>query len=137
MKRTIPLCAAATVAVGFMVVSTSDYMPGQCTATDGDTIRCGSERIRLAEIDAPEMPGHCRKGRQCVAGDPYASKENLQRLVGGHAVRVTRLDTDRYGRTIGDVWAQGQSLSCAQVLGDYAQRQLKWGDHGVLRGECP
>ena len=44
-----------------------------CTVTDGDTIRCGDERIRLLAIDAPEMGGRCRKGRQCVAGSPLAS----------------------------------------------------------------
>lgn len=44
-----------------------------CTVTDGDTIRCGAERIRLLGIDAPELPGHCRSGRACAPGDPYGS----------------------------------------------------------------
>ncbi|OYZ97482.1 MAG: nuclease, partial [Novosphingobium sp. 17-62-8] len=26
------------------------------TVHDGDTIRCGSERVRIANIDAPELP---------------------------------------------------------------------------------
>lgn len=30
-----------------------------CRAVDGDTLRCGQERVRLLGIDAPEMPGHC------------------------------------------------------------------------------
>ncbi|MGC1270186.1 MAG: hypothetical protein WA842_06275 [Croceibacterium sp.] len=38
-----------------------------CSVTDGDTIRCGDERIRLLGIDAPEMGGRCREGRVCVA----------------------------------------------------------------------
>ncbi len=48
---------------------------------DGDTLRCGSERVRLAGIDAPEMPGHCRPGRECTAGDAFASRDGLQALV--------------------------------------------------------
>ena len=28
-----------------------------CTVTDGDTVRCNGERIRLLGIDAPELPG--------------------------------------------------------------------------------
>ena len=31
-----------------------------CTVVDGDPLRCGSERVRLLGIDAPELPGHCR-----------------------------------------------------------------------------
>ena len=50
-----------------------------CTliAIDGDTLRCGRERIRLLGIAAPEMPGHCRRGRRCVEGDPVASRAAL------------------------------------------------------------
>jgi endonuclease YncB( thermonuclease family) len=48
-----------------------------CSVTDGDTIRCGDERIRLLGIDAPELPGHCRSGRNCAPGDPYASTSSL------------------------------------------------------------
>lgn len=113
------------------------YEPGQCTATDGDTVRCGDERIRLVEIDAPELPGHCRAGRVCAPGDPVASKQALQALVGGHRLRVVRHDVDHYGRTVGDVRVVEVSLSCAQVVRGHAIRQLKWGDYGVLRADCP
>jgi endonuclease YncB( thermonuclease family) len=52
-------------------------------------------------IDDPEMPGHFRPGRRCTAGDPFASTENLRRLVGGSApVRCQRIDVDHYGRTV-------------------------------------
>jgi endonuclease YncB( thermonuclease family) len=47
-----------------------DQTVSGCTVTDGDTIRCNGERIRLLGIDTPELPGHCRKGRDCVSGDP-------------------------------------------------------------------
>lgn len=47
-------------------------------AIDGDTLRCGAERIRLLGIDAPEMPGHCHERRNCVPGDPIASKNALR-----------------------------------------------------------
>ena len=54
--------------------SDADVICDDASVTDGDTLRCGALRIRLASIDAPEMPGHCRRGRTCVEGDPYASK---------------------------------------------------------------
>src|ERR1700712_1173347 len=49
-----------------------------CRVVDGDTLRCGNERVRLLGIDAPELPGHCRIGRACAPGDPYASTASLQ-----------------------------------------------------------
>lgn len=51
-------------------------------ALDGDTISVGTgPHIRLLYIDAPELPGHCRPSRQCVAGDPYAARMVLQHLL--------------------------------------------------------
>lgn len=56
--------------------------PHPYTALDGDTISVGSgPHIRLARIDAPELPGHCRPGRHCVPGDPYRAKAYLQFLL--------------------------------------------------------
>lgn len=43
---------------------------------DGDTLRCGSERLRLLGIDAPEIE-HCPRWRQCAPGDGLASKRSL------------------------------------------------------------
>lgn len=90
---------------------------------DGDTLRCPSGRIRLASIDAPELPGHCRPGRECTPGDPYASTEHLRSLIVGHAVQCSYVDTDRYGRTVARCTAGGVDLSCAQVSSGHAGRR--------------
>lgn len=102
-----------------------------CTpvVTDGDTIRCGHERIRLLGIDAPEMPGHCRRGRVCVAGDPYKSKTNLVRLLRAGPYRIERVGMDRYGRTLATVSANGRDVSCAQIEAGMAVYVAKW-DNG-------
>ena len=68
-------------------------------ATDGDTLRCanlhsGTPKLRLARVDAPEMPGHCRRGRDCAPGDPYAAKAFLQALVKGRNVPCRRVDAN-------------------------------------------
>jgi endonuclease YncB( thermonuclease family) len=88
--------------------------------TDGDTLRCGDRRIRLSAIDAPELPGHCARGRQCTPGDPFASKANLERLTAGHSVACAQLGTDRYGRAIASCSVAGRNLECDQVAGGYA-----------------
>lgn len=90
---------------------------------DGDTFACDSTRIRLQGIDAPELPGHCRRGRTCAPGDPYASTESLRRLMASKDVRCTKTDTDTYGRTVARCEAGGVDLSCAQIQGDFAIRR--------------
>lgn len=109
--------------------SLSRKSPGQefaCPSTrviDGDTFDCGEERIRLQGIDAPEMPGHCRPGRECIPGDPYASTEGLQRLLSAGAVECRKKDTDAYGRTVARCTAAGKDLSCGQLDGGFAVRR--------------
>ncbi|WP_294319678.1 thermonuclease family protein [uncultured Sphingomonas sp.] len=94
-------------------------------AIDGDTLRCGKERIRLLGIDAPEMPGHCRRGRKCVEGDPYASKASLASMIEGSA-QIERRGRDRYGRTLGKVRVNGVDLSKAQVSFGMATAVKRW-----------
>ncbi|GAB4138972.1 MAG: hypothetical protein Tsb0016_05300 [Sphingomonadales bacterium] len=86
---------------------------------DGDTFRCGAERIRLASIDAPDMPGHCRPGRRCTPGDPDAARDFLRRLLHG-GIRCQRLETDHYGRTIARCEASGLNVACAMVDAGHA-----------------
>lgn len=90
---------------------------------DGDTLRCGDRRVRLNGIDAPEMPGHCRPGRDCTPGDPYASTNNLRRLVRNSDLQCRASGIDAYGRTIARCSAAGQDLSCAQIKAGHAVRR--------------
>jgi len=110
--------------------------PAACRAIDGDTLDCEGERIRLNGVDAPEMPGHCRRGRQCVPGDPIASRDHLQRAVDRGNIEITRLKTDRYGRTVAQVTADGYDLSCIQIgdgNGVYVER---WDEGGRTNAAC-
>lgn len=104
-----------------------------CTAIDGDTLRCGAESVRLIAIDAPELPGHCRRGRDCAPGDPFASKAALQRLVAGRLVRIDRWKLDRYGRTLAIATVAGANLSCAQIKAGRAIYRREWDWAGRVR----
>jgi uncharacterized membrane protein YsdA (DUF1294 family) len=93
------------------------------THHDGDAIRCagrGGRSMRLYGIDAPEMPGACRPGRQCTPGDPYASRDHLSALTRGRAVRCEIVDHDHYGRGVVRCSADGADLSCAMVRDGFA-----------------
>lgn len=92
-----------------------------CAAIDGDTLRCaGIGKVRLGAIDAPELAGHCRPGRACVAGDGRASHRALARLVNGRDVRCAASGQDRYGRIIARCSVNGIDLSCAQAQTGFA-----------------
>ena len=109
---------------------------GPCTVTDGDTIRCGDERIRITGIDAPETRA-CRQGRTCAPGDGQASKRALQAVVDGASLTIVRIGRDRYGRTLALVYADGENIACAQLAARQAFYVAQWDDGGRVAADCP
>ncbi|MCI4589573.1 thermonuclease family protein [Sphingobium sp. BYY-5] len=110
--------------------------PVTCVAIDGDTIRCPEiGRVRLLGIDAPEMAGHCRKGRICVVGDPMKSKAKLAWLIRG-GVTIAPVTRDRYGRTVAQVYAGDRNVACAQLRAGMVIYKPKWDNGRRLAGEC-
>ena len=76
----------------------------QVFAIDGDTLRIGSERIRLRGIDAPELD----------EPEGQAAKQRLEELLRRGSVRIVPHGQDVHGRTVADVFVNGQNL--AQIL---------------------
>jgi micrococcal nuclease len=76
-----------------------------CKAVDGDTVRCGKERIRLKGVYAPE--------RHETGG--AAAKRSLQRRLDSGQVYVHRYGKDHYGRTVGDVYVNGRRVTQSDV----------------------
>lgn len=105
-----------------------------CEATDGDTLRCGDERIRLLGIDAPEMGG-CQIGSPCVQGDPIKSRDLLQVLL-KDTMELERLGKDKYQRTLALVYVDGLSLSCHQLGLQNAVYVAEWDDGQRVTSEC-
>ena len=71
-----------------------------CRVIDGDTLRCGRERVRIQGVDTPEkgQPGY------------DAAKERLRQLTEGKRLRIERVAKDRYGRTVGKVTVDGEDV---------------------------
>ncbi|WP_426261630.1 thermonuclease family protein [Sphingomonas sp. DC1100-1] len=107
-----------------------------CTVTDGDTVRCNGERIRLLGIDAPELPGHCRMGRNCAPGDGYASKQSLADAMIG-TIRINRVGEDRYGRTLAILSGDHGDLSCWQLEHGQAIYKPQWDNGRRVARICP
>lgn len=83
------------------------------TVHDGDSIRCGSERIRIANIDAPELPDSpkCKDARKSYAWCDfklgYQARDALSAMLSRGTVRIVRSGTDPYGRTLATVTVNG------------------------------
>ena len=93
-------------------------------ATDGDTVRLGAERIRLAGIDAPELH-RCPRHRTCTPGDGQASKAALERFIRSGPVRIERVGVDRYKRTLARLYVGRVNIGCEMVrIGAAVER---WG----------
>ena len=80
---------------------------------DGDTFTlCSREKIRIANIDAPELPDSpkcnpVRPGAWCDYQTGYASRDALAALMASGHVVVLRQGQDRYGRTLARVIVDG------------------------------
>jgi len=107
-----------------------------CRVVDGDTLNCAGERIRLLGIDAPELAGHCRKGRQCAPGDAEASIDSLRDALQG-ILTIERVGTDRYGRTLALVSSETGDLSCGQLGKGAAIYKKRWDDGQRVARACP
>jgi micrococcal nuclease len=98
-------------------------------AIDGDTIACANlpANIRLLGIDAPELPGHCRRGRVCTPGNAVASTRSLAALLARGPAFVRADGHDRYQRTLARVSVVTASAridaSCHQIATGSAVRR--------------
>jgi micrococcal nuclease len=89
---------------------------------DGDTVWIAREKIRLLDIDAPEMEGRCAAERALAV----RSRDRLAVLLRSGEVTIARDGVDKYGRTLARLGDLGEVL----VREGLARR---WGDR---RGWC-
>ena len=63
---------------------------------DGDSFIVERERIRIAEIDTPELDGACESERRLAE----TARATLVTLLNSERYNIVRQGTDRYGRTL-------------------------------------
>lgn len=88
---------------------------------DGDSIRlCDGERIRIANIDAPEMRGssRCDLGRDgwCDYDLAIRSRDSLREFLTSGNVTLTRQGQDRYGRALARVTVNGRDAGAYLIV---------------------
>jgi endonuclease YncB( thermonuclease family) len=95
--------------VGFTVaalLASSAWAAGErCVAIDGTTLRCGSERVLVEGIKAPQQ------------GEPgaEAARQRLQRRIQSGEVVIQRKGQDKHGRTLGRVFVNGNRVTQVDV----------------------
>ena len=108
MKR---LAEIILVVLAAAIPAAAGTFTGRVTRViDGDTIVVGTNAVRLAEIDAPEMK---------TAHGP-ASRRALCDLILHRRVTVTWTRRGRYRRIIGQVYLDGEWINLAMVSQGWA-----------------
>jgi len=96
-----------------------------CTAPkvhDGDTLRCGDERVRLFGVDAPEV----RRGAQPAQPFAYEARDELIRVTRGR-VGCRFVERDRYGRFVGRCWSEATpDVNAALIRSGFATEYRRY-----------
>eukprot|EP00871_Galdieria_phlegrea_P006044 jgi/Galph1/927/GphlegSOOS_G5731.1 len=80
-------------------------LKGRVTVIDGDTIRFQhGPRIRLSDIDAPELKQTCTKANGLLYHCGENSKQTLQSILSNKKVSCEADKQDIYGRWLGTCW---------------------------------
>lgn len=101
---------------------------GLVRVIDGDTLDLQGERIRLANIDAPEMPPKSKCDAE--AEGALAATARLDAMVQAGPVTLERTGVDRYGRTLAHVYVDGadagRTLIAAGLVRPWEGRRRSW-----------
>lgn len=119
--------AACILVTGCTASATAEPVPRHpaIVVVDGDTLRIDGERVRIANMDAPELGDHARCWAEAALAQQ--AKRELESIVGTYPdVTLQRVGTDRYGRTLALVAAHGHDIGEAMVTQGYAS---EWTGH--------
>ena len=95
------------------------YDGDTCTTTD-------AEKVRLACINAPDIAKRHRFRATRMSSTSYdnsafeRSADNLRALVSGRLVGIRRITTDRYGRTVAELFIDNKNVGQEQVMNGHA-----------------
>ena len=116
----VMLLGASAAAAALPNVTIRDCYDGDtCTTTTG-------EKIRLACIDTPEL-----KGKNAKPAPAMAAKYHLNGMLMGQKVGIRRITTDRYGRTVVELFIDGTNVQQAMVASGHAEIIWKYAS------QCP
>lgn len=80
--------------------------PRENCVHDGDTIWIDGEKIRIADIDTPELNSQCAYERRLA----LRARDRLTELLNAGPFITRRSGRDRYGRTLAVLHRSGKSI---------------------------
>tara|TARA_S200002703_G_scaffold16715_2_gene13917 strand:- start:665 stop:1078 length:414 start_codon:yes stop_codon:yes gene_type:complete len=101
------ICAA------FVLLSTPVFA-ANIRVIDGDTVHIAGEKIRILDLDTPEMRGKCDAEKRLA----LLAKKRLQQLMSG-PYRIERHGKGYYGRTLAHIWVNGEKVSDVLIREGY------------------
>lgn len=102
------------------------------TVHDGDTLRCGGERVRLFGVDAPEV----RRGTTPAEPFAYEARDELIRLTRGR-VACRFVERDRYGRFVGRCWSSATpDVNAALIRSGFATEYRRYSKGAYATAEA-
>ena len=125
-----PVSIAALALTAFLAGAGPVHAQGlHCTATDGDTLRCGPKRVRIIGLDAPELHARC----PAELAMARAARDGMAELVAG-GVTLRPHGRDRYRRLLAVVEdMRGRDVATMLVREGLAR---PYDGHGRRQGWC-
>ncbi|MBS0504864.1 MAG: thermonuclease family protein [Proteobacteria bacterium] len=93
----------------------------QVHVIDGDSLKIGTEEIRIAGIDAPEYRQLCGDGSGGEWACGKAARDALAALVAAGDLRCTERARDRYGRALSDCRIRSGDVATALARAGFAE----------------
>ncbi len=107
---------AASLAI-LLVAAAPAHAQSRCRVVDGDTLRCGAERVRIIGLDAPEMRGECPREIRAAR----AATARMAQLI-EPGITLERRGNDRYRRTLAVVRDRsGRDLAVVMIREGHAR----------------
>lgn len=112
------LAIIVLAAVAYAAASLDKPLPpvvGQARASDGDSFRVGDQRIRLIDLDAPELAQTCTDaaGQSWPCG--VVARDRMARLLAAGPVDCAADDHDQYGRVLAICTVAGTDIAEVMV----------------------
>jgi endonuclease YncB( thermonuclease family) len=119
----VNLRTATTFSFAIFLMSSTGFaaeISGLPRIVDGDTVQIGATKIRFAGIDAPETDQVCldAKGERWACG--ITSRDELVKYSAGREWECDLTGSDRYGRSLGKCFVEGEDISAWMVRSGWA-----------------
>jgi endonuclease YncB( thermonuclease family) len=119
-----PLLVIGLFALAAFVAARLDPLPprftGEARAADGDSLRVGSDRVRLLGIDAPELDQICWTGEGAEWPCGRDAREAMTALLEAGSISCRTEGADKYGRFLARCEVGGVDIAEAIVRQGFA-----------------